>query len=178
MADDLGYGELGCYGQEKIRTPNIDRLAQQGLRFTQHYTGAPVCAPARCVLMTGQHLAHAEIRDNRGSGNARIFPGQWPFSDEIVTIAEVLKAAGYANRRFWEMGARSFGLHRLAHQTRIRSLLRIQLPTQTRTVITLRSWIAMKRSPRQQSTRSRVVIESQQAKCVPTTIAPKSTLRI
>jgi arylsulfatase len=104
MADDLGYGELGCYGQEKIQTPNIDRLAKQGVMFTQHYTGAPVCAPARCVLMTGQHLAHAEIRGNRDSGNGRIFPGQWPITDEIMTIAEVLKQAGYTNGAFGKWG--------------------------------------------------------------------------
>ena len=104
MADDLGYGELGCYGQEKIRTPNLDQLAKQGMRFTQHYTGAPVCAPARCVLMTGQHLAHAEIRGNRDSGNGRVFPGQWPITDEIVTIAEVLKQAGYTNGAFGKWG--------------------------------------------------------------------------
>jgi arylsulfatase len=97
LADDLGYGELGCYGQEKIKTPNIDGLAKQGIKFTQHYTGAPVCAPARCVLMTGQHLGHAEIRGNRDSGNGRVFPGQFPITDEVVTIAEVLKDAGYTN---------------------------------------------------------------------------------
>src|SRR6056297_1714710 len=62
MADDLGWGELGCYGQEKIPTPHIDQLAAEGMRFTQHYSGAPVCAPARCVLMTGKHLGHAQIR--------------------------------------------------------------------------------------------------------------------
>ena len=104
LADDLGYGELGCYGQEKIRTPNIDRLASEGMRFMQHYTGAPVCAPARCVLMTGQHLAHAEIRGNRDSGNGRVFPGQWPITDEIVTIAEVLKKAGYTTGAFGKWG--------------------------------------------------------------------------
>lgn len=104
MADDLGYGELGCYGQKKIKTPNIDRLAAQGMKFTNHYTGAPVCAPARCVLLTGQHLAHAEIRGNRDSGNGRIYPGQWPITDEIVTIAEVLKNAGYTNGCFGKWG--------------------------------------------------------------------------
>ena len=104
MADDLGYGELGSYGQEKIKTPHLDGLAKQGLRFTQHYTGAPVCAPARCVLMTGQHLAHAEIRGNRDSGNGRIFPGQWPITDEVVTIAEVLKDAGYRTGAFGKWG--------------------------------------------------------------------------
>ncbi len=104
LADDLGYGELGCYGQEKIKTPNIDGLAKQGIKFTQHYTGAPVCAPARCVLMTGQHLGHAEIRGNRDSGNGRVFPGQFPITDEVVTIAEVLKDAGYTNGAFGKWG--------------------------------------------------------------------------
>jgi arylsulfatase A-like enzyme len=64
LADDLGWGEVGVYGQQKIPTPNIDRLAAQGMRFTQHYSGAPVCAPSRAVLMTGRHLGHAEIRGN------------------------------------------------------------------------------------------------------------------
>jgi len=64
LADDLGWGELGCYGQKMISTPNLDRLASQGVRFTQHYSGAPVCAPSRCVLMTGKHLGHAEVRGN------------------------------------------------------------------------------------------------------------------
>ncbi|WP_372718321.1 arylsulfatase [Novipirellula sp.] len=104
LADDLGYGELGCYGQQKIRTPNIDRLASQGMRFTQHYTGAPVCAPARCVLMTGQNLSHAQIRGNRDSGNGRIYPGQWPITDDAVTIAEVLKDAGYVTGAFGKWG--------------------------------------------------------------------------
>jgi arylsulfatase len=104
LADDLGYGELGCYGQKKIRTPNIDRLASEGIRFTQHYSGAPVCAPARCVLLTGQHLAHAQIRGNRDSRNGRIFPGQWPLTAEIVTIAEALQQAGYATGAFGKWG--------------------------------------------------------------------------
>ncbi len=65
LADDLGYGELGSYGQKKIRTPNLDKLALQGMRFTRHYCGAPVCAPSRCVLMTGKHLGHATIRNNK-----------------------------------------------------------------------------------------------------------------
>ncbi|MCA8980174.1 MAG: arylsulfatase [Planctomycetes bacterium] len=92
MADDLGYGELGCYGQQKIRTPNIDRLAAEGLRFTQAYSGAPVCAPARCVLMTGRHSANGEIR-----GNREVQPeGQQPISAEAVTVAELMRAAGYA----------------------------------------------------------------------------------
>ncbi len=100
LADDLGYGEVGCYGQEKIKTPHLDQLAKEGLRFTHHYTGAAVCAPARCTLLTGRHLGNAEIRSNGDSKNGRPFPGQWPISDEAITIAEVLKAAGYITGGF------------------------------------------------------------------------------
>ena len=104
MADDLGYGELGCYGQQWIKTPNIDRIAAEGIRFTQFYSGAPVCAPARCMLMTGKHSGHSYIRDNgnpkdrQGKGRASdgYFPGQHPIPDSETTIAEVLKAQGYA----------------------------------------------------------------------------------
>jgi len=85
LADDLGYGELGCYGQRKIKTPNIDRLAAQGMRFTQCYAGSTVCAPSRCSLMTGLHTGHARIR-----GNARV-----PLEPEDVTVAEILRPAVY-----------------------------------------------------------------------------------
>src|SRR5258708_1386632 len=68
LADDLGYGDVGCFGQKKIRTPNIDRLAAEGMKLTQHYAGNNVCAPSRCVLMTGKHPGHAFIRNN---GNAK-----------------------------------------------------------------------------------------------------------
>jgi len=104
LADDLGYGELGSYGQKKIKTPNIDQLAKEGIRFTHHYTGAPVCAPARCVLMTGLHLGHAEIRNNGDSKNGRKFPGQWPITDQALTIAETLQAAGYKTGGFGKWG--------------------------------------------------------------------------
>ena len=67
-ADDLGYGELGCYGQTKIKTPNLDRMAKEGMRFTQHYSSAPVCAPSRCMLMTGKHPGHSYIRGNYEMG--------------------------------------------------------------------------------------------------------------
>ncbi|MFT7618326.1 MAG: arylsulfatase A [Planctomycetota bacterium] len=91
LADDLGYGELGSYGQEKIKTPHLDQLAKQGLRFTQHYSGAPVCAPSRCVLLTGKKLSRASIR-----GNKEVQPeGQWPIAKDETTIAEILKARGY-----------------------------------------------------------------------------------
>jgi arylsulfatase A-like enzyme len=83
QADDLGYGDLSCYGQRKFRTPNIDRLAAEGIRFTQYYAGSTVCAPSRSALMTGQHTGHTRIR-----GNAR-----HPLLPEDVTVAEVLKSA-------------------------------------------------------------------------------------
>lgn len=104
LADDLGYGELGCYGQEKIRTPHLDELAREGVRLTQHYAGAPTCAASRCVLLTGQNLAHAEIRGNRDSGNGRPFPGQWPLSASTVTFPAVLREAGYATGGFGKWG--------------------------------------------------------------------------
>lgn len=85
QADDFGYGDLSCYGQQKFKTPNIDRLAAEGVRFTQYYAGSTVCAPSRSALMTGQHTGHTRIR-----GNAR-----HPLLPEDVTVAEVLKSAGY-----------------------------------------------------------------------------------
>lgn len=107
LADDLGYGELGCYGQQKIRTPNLDRLAAEGTRFTQHYSGAPVCAPARCVLLTGKHLGHAEIRGNRQAGLS--FPeykgeGQHPITATNRTLAETLRTAGFATGAMGKWG--------------------------------------------------------------------------
>jgi len=97
LADDLGWGELGCYGQTKIPTPNIDRLASQGMRFTRHHSGAPVCAPSRCVLMTGKHLGHAEVRGNMQAKAA--FPefseGQFPLSSNAITISQLFQNAGY-----------------------------------------------------------------------------------
>lgn len=105
LADDLGYGELGSYGQTKIRTPHLDRLAAEGMRFTRGYTGAPVCAPARCVLLTGQSSPRAQIRGNRD--NARYGEGeegQWPLRAGTPTIASLLRAAGYATGGFGKWG--------------------------------------------------------------------------
>ena len=90
LADDLGYRDLSCYGQQHFRTPNLDRLAATGARFTQAYVAAPSCSPSRCSLLTGLHSGHSSIRMN---GSAR---GQEPLRDEDITIAEVLKDAGYA----------------------------------------------------------------------------------
>ncbi|ODS40950.1 MAG: arylsulfatase [Candidatus Altiarchaeales archaeon WOR_SM1_79] len=110
LADDLGYNELGCYGQKIIRTPNIDRIAAEGKRFTQSYSGSPVCAPSRCVLMTGKHTGHSYIRNN-GNPPGRVldedkmlFPGQNPIPDETITIAEILKGGGYATGAIGKWG--------------------------------------------------------------------------
>ena len=100
MADDLGYGDLGCFGQQKIRTPNIDRLAATGLKFTQAYAGCTVCAPSRSVLMTGYHMGHASVRSN---------PGGVPLLPEDITVAEVLKSAGYATGIFGKWGLGDIG---------------------------------------------------------------------
>lgn len=106
LADDLGWGELGCYGQQKIPTPHLDKLATQGMRFTQHYSGAPVCAPSRCVLMTGKHLGHAEVRGNLQA--KRNYPefneGQHPLSEGAVTIAQLFQKAGYATGAMGKWG--------------------------------------------------------------------------
>ncbi len=85
QADDLGYGDLSCYGQTKFRTPNLDRMAAEGIRFTNYYSGSTVCAPSRATLMTGFHTGHAWIRGN----------GDHPLRPEDVTVAEVLKERGY-----------------------------------------------------------------------------------
>ena len=100
MADDLGYGELGCYGQKIIRTPHIDRLAAEGMRFTQFYSGSPVCAPSRCVLLTGKHTGHSTIRNN-----SEVKPeGQRPLRAADVTLAELLQAEGYATAAIGKWG--------------------------------------------------------------------------
>ena len=106
VADDLGWAELGCYGQQKIRTPHLDRLAAEGRRFTRHYSGAPTCAPSRCVLMTGRHLGHADIRGNRQATDAagKAIEAQHPISATTRTLAEVLKDHGYATAAFGKWG--------------------------------------------------------------------------
>lgn len=98
MVDDMGYGDLGCYGQKEIKTPNIDHLASEGIRFTNFYSGSPVCAPARSVLMTGKHTGHTTVRGNFGIGGVTGLgggEGRVPLKSEDVTIAEVFKKAGY-----------------------------------------------------------------------------------
>lgn len=95
MADDLGYGHLGCYGQRRIRTPQLDQMAAEGTRFTQVYAGHCVCAPSRSVLMTGMHTGHTSVRANGGGA---------PLLPEDVTVAEVLKKAGYRTGVFGKWG--------------------------------------------------------------------------
>lgn len=117
VADDLGYGELGCFGQKLIQTPRLDELARQGMRLTQFYSGAPVCAPSRCVLMTGKHSGHAAVRDNlkpAGMNKLRAqyqweYPGQQPLPRDEVTIAEYLKSQGYATGAIGKWGLGQVG---------------------------------------------------------------------
>jgi arylsulfatase A len=100
LADDLGYADLSCYGQTNFSTPNIDKLAQSGMKFTQHYSGCTVCAPSRSALMTGQHTGHTFIR-----GNREVQPeGQYPLKAKAVTMAEVLQKAGYVTGGFGKWG--------------------------------------------------------------------------
>ncbi len=100
MADDLGYGHLGCYGQKKIRTPFLDQMAEEGIRFTQCYSGAPVCAPSRSVLMTGLHGGHTPVRGNSGG---------IPFEPGEGTVAETLQEAGYTTGLFGKWGLGEHG---------------------------------------------------------------------
>jgi arylsulfatase len=105
VADDLGCFELGCYGQKKIRTPHVDQLAAQGVRFTRFYSGNAVCAPSRCCLMTGRHPGHATIRDNREAQPE----GQRPIHATDVTIAERFQKQGYATGAIGKWGLGMFG---------------------------------------------------------------------
>lgn len=100
MADDLGYGELGCYGQTVIQTPRLDQMAREGMRFIQFYAGATVCAPSRSVLMTGQHQGHTRVRGNAGRAN----PIAQALRAEDVTVAKVLQSAGYATALIGKWG--------------------------------------------------------------------------
>ncbi|MCA9165664.1 MAG: sulfatase-like hydrolase/transferase, partial [Planctomycetales bacterium] len=117
VADDLGYNELGCYGQKWIKTPTLDRMAAEGIRFTQFYSGNAVCAPSRCCLMTGKHPGHAYIRNNGAPPKMDDlqekygweFPGQNPIPDSEVTIAEMLKQRGYATGAMGKWGLGHFG---------------------------------------------------------------------
>lgn len=109
LADDLGYGDIGPFGQKIIRTPTLDQLAREGMKFTQHYSGSPVCAPARCVLMTGKHPGHAFVRDNKEVGEWYSGEGQIPLPANETTLAALLKRAGYATGAFGKWGLGGVG---------------------------------------------------------------------
>ncbi len=100
VADDLGYGDLGSYGQQKIQTPHIDALAKSGLSFTQFYAGTTVCAPSRASLMTGLHTGHTAVRGNRGFKPE----GQFPLPEDAVTLPQLLQEQGYTTAAFGKWG--------------------------------------------------------------------------
>ncbi|WP_372772785.1 arylsulfatase [Mangrovibacterium sp.] len=100
LADDMGYGDLSCYGQQEYQTPNIDKMAANGIRFTQHYAGSTVCAPSRSSLLTGEHTGHTPVR-----GNLEVKPeGQHPMPANTLTIAKLMKQAGYTTGAFGKWG--------------------------------------------------------------------------
>ena len=100
LADDLGFGDLSCLGQTNFQTPNIDRLAAEGMTFAQHYSGSTVCSPSRSVLLTGQHTGHTPIRGNKRDGDK----GNWPLAAEALTVAEILQQNGYVTGAFGKWG--------------------------------------------------------------------------
>ncbi len=109
LADDLGYGDIGAFGQKIIHTPTLDKLAADGMKFTQHYAGSPVCAPSRCVLITGKHPGHEFVRDNHEIGTWYSFQGQIPLPATEPSIAAALKSAGYATAAFGKWGLGGVG---------------------------------------------------------------------
>lgn len=122
LCDDMGYGDLGCYGQPYIETPNIDRMASEGMLFTQAYAGSPVSAPSRATIMTGQHTGHTEVRSNRSYGkkSPRIMygetpepsvVGQHPYSTKHIILPEIMKANGYATAMFGKWAGGYEGSH-------------------------------------------------------------------
>lgn len=111
-ADDLGWAEVGCYGQKKIRTPNLDRLASEGQRWVYFYSGAPVCSPSRNVLLTGKHTGNCDVQDLKrvdACENWRDLKGDWPIRTETYTLPEALKKAGYTTAVFGKWGIGDFG---------------------------------------------------------------------
>lgn len=122
LCDDMGYGDLGCYGQPYIETPNIDRMASEGMLFTQAYAGSPVSAPSRATIMTGQHTGHTEVRSNRSYGKKSphimygetpepSVVGQHPYSTDHIILPEIMKANGYATAMFGKWAGGYEGSH-------------------------------------------------------------------
>jgi len=106
LADDMGYGEIEPFGQRLIKTPSLTRMANEGMILTNHYAGTAVCAPSRCALMTGLHTGHAEVRGNQ---QYKTRNGQLPMSDQSVTVAELLKTAGYTTGLIGKWGLGDIG---------------------------------------------------------------------
>ena len=122
LCDDLGYGDVGCYGQQKIRTPHLDRMAEEGLRFTQAYAGSPVSAPSRATLMTGQHTGHTAVRGNKeywrdvpiqyyGENPDFSRVGQHPYDSSQLILPELLKQRGYTTGLFGKWAGGYEGSH-------------------------------------------------------------------
>ena len=139
MCDDMGYGDLGCYGQQHILTPNIDRMASEGMRFTQAYAGAPVSAPSRACFMTGQHSGHTEVRGNKeywaeskpvfyGQNRDFSIVGQHPYDANHVILPEIMKANGYRTGMFGKWAGGYEGSKIDARQARCRRVLWLYLP--------------------------------------------------
>ncbi|MEG1507349.1 MAG: arylsulfatase [Akkermansia sp.] len=111
-ADDLGWAEIGCFGQKKIKTPNLDKLGKEGQRWVQFYSGAPVCSPSRNVLMTGRHTGCNDVQDLKrvdDSENLNDLRGDWPISENVYTLPDAMKKAGYATALFGKWGLGDFG---------------------------------------------------------------------
>lgn len=122
MCDDLGYNDVGCYGQRHIETPNIDRMAREGMRFTQAYAGSPVSAPSRASFMTGQHSGHTEVRGNKeywrdvpmvryGENDDFSRVGQHPYSAEHIILPEIMRDNGYTTAMFGKWAGGYEGSH-------------------------------------------------------------------
>jgi len=139
MCDDMGYGDLACYGQPYINTPNIDRMAREGVRFTQAYCGSPVSAPSRASLMTGQHTGHTHVRGNKeywkNSPKVRYgenvdygVVGQEPYDPPEADNSRTPEGKGVHHRPFRQMGRRIRGKRLHPRQERDRRVLRIHMP--------------------------------------------------
>ena len=141
LADDLGYGDLGGYGQKIIQTPHLDRMAAEGMRFTQFYAGSTVCAPSRSVLMTGQHMGHTRVRGNAGAGN---YAAQTLAAGD-VTVARVLQAGRLRDGAHRQVGARRDRAPRASRTARASTSSTASSTRPTRTTTTRTSSGAMAR---------------------------------
>ena len=131
LADDLGIGDVACYGGKVIRTPNIDRLAGEGTRFTNAYAGGTVCAPSRSCLMTGQHTGHTRIRNNHSIRTGE----RVPLLAQDVTVAQVLKFGRLRHGHVRQMGSRGGRHHRHPQQEGVRRLVRLPQPGSRRGIL-------------------------------------------